>query len=269
MNHLLRSLAPISDAGWQLLDEEARQRLAPALAARRLVDFAGPHGWSHSATNIGRSDPLASAPGDGVTGRQRRVLALVEARADFEISLPELRDADRGAADVDLDGLDQAAHRIAIAENVAVFHGWSGAIVGITQASPFSPVPLGEAAEAYPNAVAAAVEALLDGGIAGPYALALGAEEHQRVIETAEHGGYPLFEHLRRILDGPIVRAPGVHGAVLVSQRGGDFLFDCGQDLSIGYDSHDGDVVRLYLEESFSFRVATADAAVALVTQAG
>ena len=46
--------------------------------------------------------------------------------------------------------------------------------------------------------------------------------------------------------------------------RGGDFILDCGQDVSIGYDSHDGEVVRLYLEESFSFHVATPEAAVAL-----
>jgi uncharacterized linocin/CFP29 family protein len=46
--------------------------------------------------------------------------------------------------------------------------------------------------------------------------------------------------------------------------RGGDFSFESGQDLSIGYDSHDGEVVRLYLEESFSFHVATGEAAVAL-----
>ncbi len=58
--------------------------------------------------------------------------------------------------------------------------------------------------------------------------------------------------------------APGVEGAVVVSLRGGDFLFESGQDLSIGYDSHDDKSVRLYLEESFSFRVATAEAAVAL-----
>ena len=86
MNHLLRSLAPISDSGWELLDEEARQRLTPALAARRLVDFSGPHGWTHSATNLGRTSPVASAPCDGVTGAQRRVLPLVEVRADFDVS---------------------------------------------------------------------------------------------------------------------------------------------------------------------------------------
>jgi uncharacterized linocin/CFP29 family protein len=264
MNHLLRSLAPISDAGWRLLDDEAKQRLEPTLAARRLVDFAGPHGWSYSASDLGRTSPLTSLPSERVSARQRRVLALVEARADFELSLEELRDADRGAADADLDGLDRAAHDIAVAENVAVFHGWTGAITGITEASPHEPIALGESTDGYPRVVAAGVRRLLGAGIAGPYALALGDHEYALVVESAEPGGYPLLEHLRRILDGPIVWAPGVRGAVLVSQRGGDFLLDCGQDLSIGYDSHDAQVVRLYLELSFSFQAATPDAAIAL-----
>src|ERR1700716_382287 len=106
MNHLLRSQAPISDAGWELLDEEARERLVPALAARKLVDFSGPHGWEHSATNLGRVTPRPSAPGEGVSGMLRRVLPLVELRADFELSRAELRDADRGAEDADLEALD-------------------------------------------------------------------------------------------------------------------------------------------------------------------
>jgi uncharacterized linocin/CFP29 family protein len=95
--------------------------------------------------------------------------------------------------------------------------------------------------------------------------LALGTDDYTGVIETAEHGGYPLFDHLRKILDGPIVWSPGVRGAVVVSQRGGDFLLDCGQDVAVGYDRDDGAAVHLYLEESFSFRVATPEAAVALV----
>ena len=60
------------------------------------------------------------------------------------------------------------------------------------------------------------------------------------------------------------VTAYSMGGAVALSLRGGDFAFESGQDLSIGYDSHDAEVVRLYLEESFSFRVATPEAAVAL-----
>jgi uncharacterized linocin/CFP29 family protein len=264
MNHLLRSLAPISDSGWKALDEEARERLTPALAARRLVDFSGPHGWDHSATNLGRVEALKAAPCEGVTGTQRRVLPLVEVRANFELSLSELRDIDRGAADADLEPLDKAAHQIAVAENKSVFHGWHGAMTGIEEATPHEPIPLGASPDDYPRPVAAAVERLLHNGISGPYGLALGGEQYRRVVEGAEHGGYPLLEHLRKILEGPIVWAPGVGGALVLSLRGGDFLFESGQDLAIGYDSHDGDVVRLYLEESFSFHVATPEAAVML-----
>jgi uncharacterized linocin/CFP29 family protein len=264
MNHLLRSKAPISDAGWELLDREAREHLTHALAARKLVDFSGPHGWEHSATNLGRTNPLTSAPCEGVSGLQRRVLPLVEARADFELSRDELRDADRGADDTDLEELDKAAHRIAVAENVAVFHGWNGAITGIGEASPHEQVQLGVAADGYPRQVAGAVERLLSSGIAGPYGLALGREQYRLVVETAEHGGYPLLDHLREILEGEIVWAPGVIGAVVLSLRGGDFVFASGQDTSIGYDSHDSQVVRLYLEQSFSFHVATPEAAIAL-----
>ena len=263
-NYLLRSHAPISDSNWKLLDEEARERLTPALAARKLVDFSGPHGWERSATNLGRVEEVAATPCDGVTALRRRVLPLVEVRAEFEISRAELRDDDRGADDADLEALDIAAHRLAVAENTAVFHGWADAsIAGIAELSPHQ-LDLGNAPDTYPRPVAAAVERLLHSGISGPYALALGGEQYQRVVQTAEHGGYPLLEHLRKILQGPIVWTPGVKGAVVISQRGGDFLFESGQDLSIGYLDHDREVVRLYLEESFSFHVATPEAAVRL-----
>src|SRR5436190_8886827 len=116
MDHLLRPHAPISDSGWALLDEEARERLTPALGARKLVDFSGPHGWDRSATNLGRVEALADAPVEGIDAARRRVLPLVELRAPFRVDRDELAAGDRGAADVDLTALDEAAQRIARAE---------------------------------------------------------------------------------------------------------------------------------------------------------
>jgi uncharacterized linocin/CFP29 family protein len=262
-NHLLRAHAPISDSNWKLIDDEARDRLAVALAARKLVDFSGPHGWDYSATNLGRIETLAATPGDGVSAVRRRVLPLAEVRAEFAVSRDELRDDDRGAADADLEALDRAAHQMAVAENRAVFHGWSEAgITGIAEASPHRGLELGEHPDGYRRPVASAIEQLLRSGIAGPYALALGNEQYKRVVETAEQGGYPLLDHLRKIINGDIIWAPGLDGAVVVSLRGGDFLLEVGQDLSIGYLEYDRDVVRFYLEESFSFHVATPEAAV-------
>ena len=267
MSHLLRDIAPITDSAWNVLDEEARARLTPALAARKLVDFSPPHGWEHSATNLGRVEALPGAPAEGVRGARRRVLPLVELRADFTVARAEIEDAERGAADVDLDELADAARRIALAENVAVFHGWADAgITGVAEACTHESVRLSEDFDAYARHVAEAVETLLKAGISGPYGLALGPDGYTGVIRTTEHGGYPLFDHLKKILaGGPIVWSPGVRGAVVVSVRGGDFLFESGEDLSIGYDRHDAERVHLYLEESFSFRVATPEAACALL----
>lgn len=265
MNHLLRGHAPMSDAAWAAVDEEARQILKPLLAARRLVDFSGPKGWDHSATNLGRAGELEAPFGAGVRAAARRVLPLVELRAELRLSRAELANADRGAVDLDLGDLDRAARELAAAENVAVFHGFPAAgIGGVAERASHEPIHLGEDLAGYPRHVGRAVEVLRSSGVDGPYALALGPDGYTGVVETAEHAGVLLFEHLRRILDGPIVFAPGVRGAVVLSLRGGDFLFESGEDLSVGYLDHDAESVRLYLEETFTFRVANPDAAVAL-----
>ncbi len=265
MNHLLRGHAPITDAGWKLLDEEARERLTPGLAARRVVDFAGPAGWQHSATNLGRVEQLDAGALEGVEARRRIVLPLVELEVPFTIDRRELSAGDRGAEDVDLEPLDDAAQLLVEAENGAVFNGWAeGGFGGIGELTPHDAIRRGADFDDYPAHVARAVELLLRNGVGGPYALAVGREDYTHIVETAEHGGYPLFDHLRRILDGPIVWTPGIDGAVVASLRGGDFLFDSGQDIAVGYRSHDGDDLHLYLEESFSFRVATPEAAVTI-----
>ena len=270
MSHLLRGHAPITDAGWKLIDEEARERLLPGLAARRLVDFSGPHGWEHSATNLGRVEPRDVSELKGIEANRRVVLALIELRSRFTVSREELRAGDRGAEDVDFDSLDDAAQRLVDAENTAVFHAWPKAgIEGITASSPHKPIARGKSFEDYTGCVARAVELLLRNGIEGPYGLALGREDYTSVVETAEHGGYPLLDHIRNVIKGPIVWAPGVKGAVVLSMRGGDFVLDCGQDISVGYESHDAQAVSLYLEESFSFRALTPEAAVAIIAPKG
>ncbi|WP_033262720.1 family 1 encapsulin nanocompartment shell protein [Amycolatopsis vancoresmycina] len=272
MNHLMRDLAPITDAGWQEVDDEAKERLQTHLAARRLVDVAGPHGWRHSATDLGRTTTVAAATladiGEGAVVRQRRVLPLTEVRVPFTVSRAELDDAERGADDLEFDDLDRAAKQIAMIENRAVFHGWAAVgITGITEASPYDTASLGDDPDAYPGVVARAVDTLRQAGIKGPYGLAIAPGGYTRIVESTEHGGHLLFDHLRRVLGGgKVVRAPGLDGALLVSLGSGGFSLELGQDLAVGYSHHDAETVTLYLEESFSFRVVEPDAAVTLAS---
>ncbi len=264
MDHLYRELAPIPEAAWEQMEQEAKSRLVTHLAARKLVDLVGPSGWEHSATELGRVDEVAG-PTEGVSAFQRRVLPLVELRADFSVPREELDAADRGARDIGFGDLDGAVRRLALGENVMVFHEYRAAgIQGITESSSHSPITIEEDMEQYPKVVARATDQLRRSGIGGPYGLAIGPDLYTGIVETTEHGGYLLFDHLRQILGGPLVWAPGVEGGVVLSLRGGDFVLDCGQDLSIGYRNHDARAVHLYVEESISFRVLEPDAAVVL-----
>jgi uncharacterized linocin/CFP29 family protein len=116
----------------------------------------------------------------------------------------------------------------------------------------------------YPGMVARAVAILQREGVTGPYSIALGPRCYTGVIETTEHGGYPLLEHIRLILGGPALWAPAVDGAIVLSTRGGDYELTIGEDVAIGYLDYDAANVRLYFEESFTFRVLSPEAAVAL-----
>lgn len=264
MTHLHRELAPISETAWQEIEKEATRTLRTFLAARQLVDFSGPHGWDYSGGNLGRFERVAG-PVDGVEAGVRVVQPLVELRHRFLMSRAELDDIDRGRPDPDLGVVVEAAKRAAMAEDHVVFHGFKDAhVVGMAEASPYPAVEIGDNYVEYPRLVARAVSKLREAGIDGPYAVALGTECWTGVIESTEYGGYPVLEHLRMILGGPVVWAPAVDGAMVLSTRGDDFELTCGEDFSLGYISHGPDSVELFLEESIGFRVLTPEAAVPL-----
>ncbi len=268
MGTLFRRLAPISSNAWDEIDEEAKRTLKASLAGRKLVDFDGPLGRCTAAVSTGRAKSISPPTSGGVGARLRQSQPLVELRVPFELSRAELDAIDHGAKDADLDPVILAAQRIANAEDRAIFHGYAAAAIeGICQAAPRT-VRLPANFEDYPLAVAEAIAALHADGVDGPYAIALSRQAYVGLTE-ARKGGYPILPHVRKLLDGPIVWAPALDGAVVLSMRGGDFELTVGEDLSIGFLDHTDDTVRLYLEESFTFRVLSPRAAVSLSVGSG
>jgi uncharacterized linocin/CFP29 family protein len=264
MNHLLRELAPVPTGAWSQIEEEATRTLRHFLTARRLVDVSDPKGWTEAAVTRGRAEDVNDAPA-GIEGRIRLVQPLLEYRAEFWLERAELDAIDRGAMDADVDPVRDAARRLALAEDGAIFHGHQGGLIqGIADSTPHPKLPISDEYREYPRTVARAVAALQTSGVAGPYAVALGPRCYTGVVETTEMGGYPVLEHLRLITGGAVLWAPAVDGAVVLSTRGADFELTLGQDVSIGYLDHDATSVHLYLEESFTFTVVTPEAAVHL-----
>jgi len=263
MNDLARELAPISDAAWGAVEAEAKRTLVTYLAARKLVDFDGPKGWPFSSVSTGRARRLERSPGEGVAARLRVVQPLVELRAAFELDREELEAVDRGAENPELGPLVDAARKIALAEDRVAFDGFEGGgVAGLVAGAPRR--MKGGGGDDILRSVSDALEALREAGVGGPYALALGPRWYTDLAKIPGPGRYPLVEYVHRLIEGPIVWAPALAGGLVVSQRGGDFELVVGRDISIGYLAHDATKVRLYLEESLTFRTYTPEAAVVL-----
>jgi uncharacterized linocin/CFP29 family protein len=263
MNNLYRELAPVSAAAWDGIEEEAKRTFARHAAARKAVDVTGPDGLAFAGMGTGHVAAI-DPPADGVTAALREWRPVVQLRVPFTLSRAEIDSVERGALDADWQPVKDAAKKIAFAEDRAVFDGYPAAqITGLRPSSSNPALALPGEARDYPEIVSKAVSELRLAGVAGPYSLVLSADAWTTVSETSDHG-YPIREHLARLLDGDIIWAPAIDGALLVSGRGGDYELRLGQDLSIGYRSHDADSVQLYFTESFTFAVYTTEASVPL-----
>lgn len=263
MNNLHRQLAPISDAAWAQIEEEVARTFKRHLAGRRVVDVHDPEGAELSAVGTGHLRPIAT-PGDGVMANQREVKALVELRVPFELERQAIDDVERGADDSDWEAAKAAARRLAFAEDGAIFAGYRAAeIVGICQGTNNPTKALPTEVRGYPEAIAQALSQLRLVGVNGPYTVLLGADAYTALAESSDYG-YPILEHVKRLVEDKIIWAPAISGAVVLTTRGGDFELHIGRDASLGYLSHTDKAVRLYLEETFTFLMLTAEAAVVL-----
>jgi len=261
---LRRDFAPISEAAWAELDAQAAQTLRQNLAARKVVDFSGPHGWELGAVNAGRVEIASKKAAGGVPWGVRQVQPLIEMRIPFHLRQIEIDNITRGAADADLDPLVDAATRAAQFEDRAVFQGFAQAkITGLLKAAALPAQKLPVKAEDYPAAVAQAVKKMAAAGIVGPYALVLGTDAYYGLVQEAGRG-YPPKRAVRDILEGDVLCSPALDGGVVLSTRGGDFELTVGKDFSLGYACHDTEQIEFFLTETFTFRVLEPNAVVVL-----
>jgi uncharacterized linocin/CFP29 family protein len=263
MNNLHRELAPVSDAAWASIQDEARRTFTLHLAGRRVADVGGPGESVVSAVGTGHLAGVAP-PHDGVIAWQRTVQPITEWRVPFVLDRQAIDDVERGAKDPDWQPVKDAARAMALAEDRAIFEGYqAGGITGIRAGSSNQALALPAETTRYPDVVSQGLATLRLAGVGGPYALVLSADAYTAVSETSDHG-YPVRDHLTTLIDGQLVWAPAIEGAFLLSARGGDYELFLAQDLSIGYQSHNDQSVHLYFIEALTFMVHTAEAGVPL-----
>jgi uncharacterized linocin/CFP29 family protein len=263
MDILKRNLSPITDRGWAEIDSQAKKALLANLSARKFVDVLGPKGWDYASVPLGRLNVPDGQDEKGVRFGIHAVLPLVESRIAFEMDVWELDNLERGAKDVVLDPVVDAAARMAAFEEKALYEGFDpGCIEGLVAAAAANAVemPLEEKSGIL-HGLSQAVKHFQEESIEGPFALVTGAPLWEILNTRSE--GYPLKKRVESMVQS-VIYSPFYEGAMMVSLRGGDLEMTIGQDFSLGYEGAAAGKVRLFMAESFTFRILEPRAVVEL-----
>lgn len=265
MDWLKRKAAPISERIWKEIDEAVVRIACHTLAARRVADFDGPRGWNFVGVRQGTFRPLPALETSSAQLALPDVTLLTEIHADFSVDWSAIDVFERGGPTLDTGSAEEAARAVALAEDHLAFYGREGA-PGFFSSPASLRKTMGDwsvpgAAE---NDITAAVEALDEHGIEGPYDIVLDVEHYYAFFRSLAQGsGYPTSRLLKDVVR-KVHRSLVLKGGGVFSMRGQDFLVTVGGDLTVGYRSHNASSVHLFCAESISAHLLTPQAVVIL-----
>jgi uncharacterized linocin/CFP29 family protein len=259
MDYLKRELAPIPMEAWGEIDAQATRSLKSMLSGRKVLDVEGPMGTDFPGVPEGRLSYPDQQSDKDLTFGIRKVHHIVEIKVPFDLDIAELDNVVRGAKDVDLSNLEEAARKTALFEEKVIYHGLPDAnITGLKMCTDGECLTIESTPEKLLEGIADGVTSFTSNSIEGPYSFIVGPKLWSRM--SAHVQGYPVKMQAEAILGGSVLLSPYLSGefeneAYMLTQRGGDLELILGQDLAIGYDNHNSTNVRLYFTESFTFRV--------------
>jgi len=262
MEWLRRSAAPLSDKVWHEVDDVAGSMFKQTVVTRRILDFDGPRGWNHVATQLGTFKPV-DMPRE--SGKARLsipdVQLLTEVRTGFSIPWTDIDIFERVGPTLDSKSIEEAARDLALGEDSLVLYG-TASVPGILTSPETPHLALSDWSQ--PGRVVAdllgALEKLDTLGVKGPYEAVLSPHHYYSYLrQTGEGGGYPAAKQLGIVI-AKVYNSPVVEGAVLYSTRGGDFLITVGGDFAVGYRAHDETAVHLFCVETIAAQLLTPEA---------
>jgi len=261
MEWLRRGAAPLSEKVWKEIDDIAASMFKQTVVARRVVDFDGPRGWNHVATQLGTFKPAQTPSSSKVRFLIPDVILLTELRAEFAIAWADIDIFERVGPTLESKSIEEAAREMALAEDAFLFYG-SSTNPGLLSSRDTPRVALSDWSQ--PGRVVidllSALEKLDSMGVKGPYEAVLSSQHYYSYLrQTGEGGVYPAAKQLGIVIS-KVHHSPVIEGAALFSTRGGDFLVTVGGDFTIGYRSHDETAVHLFCVETIAAQLLTPEA---------
>lgn len=254
MDILKQQLAPVSTEAWEEIKTNAKRFLSLHLSARKFVEVSGPRGWDYAAVPVGRLDIPKNQKSGGVIYGINKVQPLIEPRIIFSLDTWELDNLSRGAEDINLDAMEEAAKQLAEFEDRAIYYGLPKAsLTGLKDCNVEGKLVFPEKIDDLLSVVSRGITALRDSSFGGPYTLIVSPEKWQKI--SSHFTGYPLKTQLERLLGGPVILSHFINEAFLAPANASELNLILGHDISIGYESHNAKEVRLFFTESFTFKI--------------
>lgn len=253
MDILKKELAPLTDEAWNEIESKAKEVFKTHLSARKVIHVKGPLGWDYTALTEGRLTNIEGKDGEVYTGIYE-VKPLIETRINFELSKWEIDNLIRGAKDIDLAPLEDAAKKSALFEENTLYNGYKSAnIQGLQPSSTNKVIPLGNNGTEIMESISQGMLILRLAFANKPYTLVAGKEAWIRI--NREIQGYPLSKRIKDLLGSQIIYSEIVDGALLLPYDHEDLEMTIGNDFSIGYEASDEKIIQLFITESFTFRI--------------
>lgn len=250
---LKREMAPLTALAWDEIDSRAEEVLKSRLTARKAVKVVGPKGLDFTSLSEGRLEVIDD-PDSTVAAGIYKVQPLIEARVSFALNRWEMDNLTRGAKNIDLSNLEEAAKKIAEFEEIAVYRGFeAGQIKGLDCVGANKKIPFGKTDASIMEAISKGMITLREKFEAGPFVLIVGEEAYNRLNKSSQ--GYPLIKRIESLISGKILLSTVLEGAFLIPYDNSNFELTIGQDFAIGFDFYDQENIHLFITESFTFRV--------------
>lgn len=261
MEILNRSNAPFGGAVWNEIDATMGEFLSKRLNLRSVVDFDESYGYESDAISTKRLSKISDK--NGLSVAQREPIRMVEIKKTFILSKAVIEEIKRGVEDFDDAQLATAANELAAVENKMILEGLKEAnIEGIvTKETLLMDV---KTTKDLLSSVAKALGEFNKEFVDGGFKLVLSSATLAKLY-TEFFDGISLKTKIDDILgEGSIVvnQDIGDDKALLISQRGGDFEFFSGLDLSVGFEKETKEGVELFLIQTCAFRNLAPEAAI-------
>lgn len=252
MDIFKRNLAPISDQAWQEIDLRAEDVISSQLTTRKTLKVNGPFGLSFTSVPTGRLDLLENKTSNVKLGMYNNK-PLLETRISFELSKWELDNLLRGAKDIELGALEDAAKEIARFEDDVIYNGNKDAgITGLMEESGLEKTVKLESQDIL-SAVSEALIDLKNAFVEGPFNFIVSRKLYNALNKV--HGSRLLRMIVQEMIGGQVIVSEMIDGGLLLPLAHDDIEFTIGQEYTIGYESHSDDLVKLFIMNSFTLRV--------------